>query len=304
MFAIGPVAPGGGVIFINPQMPGDVDCYTMNNDTGVWWEAPSQLAGTKAAESGGYYNYTGGDFVPSMAVRLPHTGIPDGDGVPGTRLWGDGLDGFGNGVPDPVGSSILMLPLALQGFQWNGTDFEQLIAVPMPMVLTTGVAYDIVNQPNPHDGIPYGSSLDGANSTEVGVPWDPMFKVVTYVNAWSNLLYSVNPDYDNDGIPDWEGWPVDPGPAARLYFTADLFYEYVEKKVNTDYAIADITCDNKVDVMDLLLAGLSFASQDESFFLGNQAADPRFDARADFDGDGVITSMDVLAIGLDFGKTL
>jgi hypothetical protein len=224
MFAIGPVAPGGGVIFINPQMPGDVDCYTMNNDTGVWWEAPSQLAGTKAAESGGYYNYTGGDFVPSMAVRLPHTGIPDGDGVPGTRLWGDIYDGFGDGQPDPVGSSILMLPLALQGYEWNGTDFEQLIAIPMPMVLTTGVAYDIVNQPSGHDGIPYGSSLDGVNSTEVGVPWDPEFKSVTYVNAWSNLLYSVNPDYDNDGIPDWEGWPDPIPPNLRLYFTADLFY--------------------------------------------------------------------------------
>jgi hypothetical protein len=74
--------------------------------------------------------------------------------------------------------------------------------------------------------------------------------------------------------------------------------------VNTDYAIADITCDNRVDVMDLLLAGISFGSEDESFFLGNMVADPKFDPRADFDGDGVITSMDVLAIGLDFGKTL
>ena len=296
---------GGGLIFINPYMPGDVDCYTFNNDTGVYWTDPSQLAGTKAAESGGHYNGVTGDFVPSFASRFPAGGY---DGVPGTRLWGDVGDGFGDGQPDPLGSSILMLPLIMMGNEWNGTHWDPKLAIPMPMVLTTGAAFDVVAQPE--------SNVYGLSSTEVGMPWefislgaswdDPKaFAKVIYVCAWSNMLYTVNPDDDGDGVPDAEE-------GTGYYYTVDQFYEYAEKKVREDVVIADINCDQTVTISDIVIGALAFGAEDEG--LGRDglpgtaddkpAADPNFDARADLSGDGLITIVDLVRMAVDFGKTI
>ena len=311
-FYLLPLAAGSGVIFINPYMPGDVDCYVMNNDTGVWWDAPSPLAGTKAAETGGHYKYLLGDFSPPMASRFPSAGL---DGVPGTALWGDPADGFGDGVPDPKGSSILMLPVLFYSEEWNGTHWNPLLNVPMPLVFTTGVVQDTVNQPE--------SNLHGVVMTETGMPWECMsecapwddpeaFIKVIYACAWSNMLYSLSPDYDGDCTPDYEGFPDPIPPASGRYYTIDSAYVFTEKKVRADVAIMDINCDQEVDIYDLVMAGVAFGTQDEG--LGDDGipftaddkpvADAKYDPRADLDCDGHITIMDVLAIAMDFGEKI
>ena len=313
-----PGVSGSGVIFINPYMPGDVDVLTFNNDTGVFWGAGSQLAGKFAAASGGWFDLTTMDFVPGMAARFPSTGA---DPIPGNALWGDPLDGFGDGVPDPKGSSILMLPLLLLGDEWNGTDWEPTIFSPLPMVLTTAKAYDIVAQPE--------SALYGLNSTEQGEPWeftqtcldwdDPKaFVKVTYVAAWSDMLYCLNPDEDGDGAPD-------PEPDTGWTYTLDSFWEYEEQKVRADQVICDINCDKVVNIKDIAICCKAFGSWDEGLgvnhaYIGDanpntpgdntKAADPRYDARADVSdidnerGYGTINIYDLVTIALDFGKTL
>ena len=311
-FTLMPLAPGGGVIFINPQMPGDVDCYTMGNDTGVYWDASSPLAGQFAAPSGGHFKYLLGDFSPPMAARFPSAGL---DGLPGTGLWGDPADGFGDGVPDPKGSSILMLPVLFYGEEWNGTAWEPLLNVPMPLVFTTGVTQASVNQP--------GSNLHGAVLTETGMPWECMsecapwddpkaFIKVIYACAWSNMLYSLSPDYDGDCTPDYEGFPDPIPPATGMYYTVDSVYSFVEKKVRADVVIMDINCDQEVDIYDLVIAGVAFGAEDEGIgddlipFTADDmpVADPNYDPRADLDCDGHITIMDVLAIAMDFGEKI
>jgi len=184
----------------------------------------------------------------------------------------------------------------------------------MPLVLTTGVAYDHVLEHGgymhvpPPPGVPHpepGSVLNCLSSTEKGMPWENLSKgaavadpkafiKVVYVAAWSNLLYCMNPDDNGDGIPDPD--------ATGMWYTVDVFWEYEEKKVRTDVAIADINWDQEVDIFDLVLIGVAFGSKDEGFM--KPVADPNFDSRADLDGDGWITSMDVLAVGLDFGKKI
>jgi len=296
---------GSGVIFISPYMPGDVDCYTFNNDTGVYWDAPSQRVGQRAAYSGGQYKPLLGDFSPPMLARFPS---PGADGVPGTALWGDLLDGFGDGVPDPVGSSILMIPLIMMGDEWTGTAWETKLAVPMPMVLTTGVAYDLVSQPE--------SNLFGLASIEVGEPWrnlalggswsDPKaFIKVTYVCAWSNLLYCLNPDDNGDCVPD-------PEDVTGRYYTVDFFYEFKEIKVRQDVAIPDINNDNTVNIQDIVIAALAFGKEDEG--LGRDGIpgtaddkllpDVGFDPRADLTRDGYVNILDLVRIAIAFGATL
>jgi len=315
------VAPGSGVIFINPAMPGDVDVLAFNNDTGVYWGSDtlgaSPLAGQFAAASGGYYNLTGGDWVPSMTARFPSPGL---DGVPGTSFWGDPADGFGDGVPDPKGSSILMLPLVLFGDEWNATTmtWDSKIFVPQPLVLTTGRAFDEVTQWGATP--PEQCYLYGTNSTEVGEPWDfcfdclpwddpKAFVTVTYVAAWSNLAYCVNPDDDNDGNPD-------PEQPSGLFYTIDSFYEYKETKVRVDntllQVVADITGDRVCDIVDLTIGGLAMWSQDEGLGLDGVpgtaddkfAADPDYDARADMNCDGLIDIFDLTRIAIDIGQTI
>jgi hypothetical protein len=296
---------GHGVIFINPGMPGDVDCYTYNLDAGVFWNAPSQLAGQPAAASGGQYKPLLGDFDPPLLARFPSPGV---DGVPGTRLWGDPLDGFGDGVPDPVGSSILMLPFVMMGDEWNGAAWVPTLAVPMPMVLTTGVAYDVVAQPE--------SNLYGLASLEVGDAWDTIstghpwdhpkaFIKVTYVCAWSNLLYCINPDDDGDCMPN-------PEDVTLRYYTVDMFYEFAETKVRTDVVVPDINNDNTVNIQDIVIAALAFGKEDEG--LGRDGipgtADDKllpdlgFDPRADLTHDGYVNIIDLVKIAVAFGATL
>jgi len=292
MFVIKAMAPGEGVIFINPAMPGDVDCYTVNKDTGVWWAPPSQMAGTKAANSGGYYNSTTGDFDPPMASRFPGGGA---DGIPGTRLWGDPLEGFGDGNPDPVGSSILMLPLALLGYEWNATvGWELTIFTPMPLVLTTGKAYDHVDEP--------ASGLYCMSSTEEGKPWDASRIRVTYVAAWSNLLYCLNPDKCKEGWA-WNGTAcvrVPEEPPTGMYYCVDFFYEYSETKVLVGHEIPDVNDDDLIDIFDVVTCAIAYGSHDEGF--GKKVADHKYNPRVDMNCDGVIDIADIVIIAVAFGR--
>ena len=248
---------GYGWIFLNAT--GDVDCYTFNNCTGVYWKSPSPKAGEKAASTG----------------ALPGVGS---DGVAGTLD-----DGFGNGTADPRGSSILMLNSMMHVDYWDSVTarWKVLIAAPWPQVFTTGTTYDIVIEP--------ASDLNGVNSTEEGEPWEflagldhpgqqvpyvhPQWNAyVTYACAWSVLNYETT-------LGD-----------------LDVIFQIVEKKVRDDCVIADIDCNELVDIVDIIICALAFGSTPD---------DPNWDPRADVaDPRRLVDIRDLVRIAIDFGERL
>lgn len=272
------VAPGGGWLYTGPLLA-DVDVIVSNNASGVYWGAHPTMGASPLA----------GQLAAPFGMNFPS---PGADGLPGTFLsLGDPFDGFGNGAIDGPGSSVLFLPTVwtVHGYNETTTGWDLLFGAPLPVVMTTAIAYDVVQKP--------GSYLDGANSTEVGAPWqfvasgalwnsthkDTKCNVkVTYACAWSQL----------DVV-------LDPGPP---YIALDIFYEIWEKKVRDDVVIADTNCDQIVDIVDLVICGVAFGSRDEG--LGYPAADSKFDARADMNGDGFIDISDVVRIAIDFGKEI
>jgi hypothetical protein len=167
--------------------------------------------------------------------------------------------------------------------------------------MTTGTAYEIVVEPT--------SEIDGTYSTEVGEPWEflagldhPQYgdvphdhpkwnAYVTYVCSWSMLEIETAPG------------------------DLDLLYKIVEKKVRDDptVLIADINCDEIVDIFDQVICSEAFGFRDEGPGPDGvpetpddkPAADSNFDARADVsDPRGSIDIYDVVRIVTDFGKKL
>jgi len=256
-----------GWIFLNASK-GDVDCYTYNTDDGVYWHTPSGVSSTDRDSH----------VVPAPSGASPKTGtkaagtgaLPDvgSDGVGGTAD-----DGFGNGALDPAGSSIVLVPTTMHVDFWTGSAWTLLFESPWPQVLTTANVYDIVIE-NPPD-----NELDGWNVTETGKPWeflagldqagqgpvpyghDKWNAYVTYVCAWSVI------------------------DQATALGELDVIFAIKEKKVREDVVISDADCNQLVNILDILVAAVAFGCNDEKF--GNPVADPKYDARADFDGNGL-----------------
>jgi len=280
---------GYGWIFLNDSY-GDVDCYTFGNDTGVGWEYPSGKAGQLAALRG----------------QLPSNGT---DGVAGTKD-----DGFGDGTKDKRGSSILMLLGGMHVDYWGLVsagpppvyDWKLLFESPWPQVFTTGTSYHIVRE-LPLQPPGSENALNGWNSTETGQPWEFF--------AGLDTGYKVN-----YGHPKWNAyvtyvcaWSVLDLPTTMNEL--DVVLQVVERKVREDCVIGDVDGNELVDSMDILVAGLAFGAEDEGAGsdgipdTGDQGdrrnASPNYDARGDISDDrGVIDSMDILVMGLDFGSEL
>jgi hypothetical protein len=275
---------GYGWIFLNASTS-DVDSYTFNNDTGVWWHTPTGVGAPSGAS-------------PLSGQRAANTGaLPDvgPDGIGGTAD-----DGFGNGTPDPAGSSILLMPSTMHVDFWDGADWTLLFESPWPQVFTTENAYDIVIEDPPDN------ELDGWNSTETGFPWEFLAGLdqaglgpvphghekwnayVKYVCAWS--------------VIDQETALGD----------LDVIFQIEQKAVREDVVIADADCNQKVNILDILVAAVAFGSADEGPGADGTpgtpddkpVADPNFDARADMDGSGLINILDILAMAVDFGKQI
>ena len=253
---------------------GDVDSYTYGDNSGVYWGPESPLhANEKAADPG----------------ELPSPGT---DGVAGTDD-----DGFGDGTVDPAGSSILYLPSTLTTLYWDGTAWRDLFAAPWPQVFTTGTVYDII--------IEEASELNGENYTAKGDPWE-------FLAGLDHPGQDV--DWDQ---PNWNAyvtyacsWSV--LDIATALGDLDVVFETVEKMVREDLVIADINCDEAVDIFDIVTCSKAFGTQDEGpgpdglCDTGDDkpVADDGFDAKADIKPNGVIDIFDIVAISKDFGEAI
>jgi len=252
---------------------GDVDCYTYGDNSGVYWGPESPLADQKAGNPG----------------ELPS---PGDDGVAGTDD-----DGFGDGTADPAGSSILYVPSTLTTLYWDGTAWRDLFSTPWPQVFTTGTVYDIITEE--------ASEINGVSYTAKGEPWEFLAGLdhsgqdvdwgqancnayVTYVCSWSVLDVST-------ALGD-----------------LDVIFETVEKIVREDLVIADINCDETVDIFDVVTCAKAFGTEDEGpgpdglceTADDKPVADAGFDAKADIKPNGLIDIFDIVAIAKDFGKAI
>jgi len=301
-----PGSDGMGWLYLLPGIA-DVDIYTVNtfiNNTApppynvtnppeipiALWTGPSPMNGTPAATPLPPFNST---------YPFPYVGA---DGLPGFLPTSD--DGFGDGVPDLAGSSVLFLPLQMSVESWNGTAWVFTFGGPFVLPMTTGTAFDMVVAP--------GRALDGTIKMFTGAPWDANKKFVTYAYAWSFIQY-----YLSDGPP-----------IVKL----DLIYGGTEKKVKEGLVIADISCDNLVNIQDIVIAALAFGTADEGspatpgydptgegewpgpyppympapWFVDAQPnlEGGAFDARADLNNDGIIDIVDLVTIAIDFGESV
>ena len=268
---------------------GDVDCYTFNNDTGVYWDAP-----------GDPYGFNG--TLAALTGELPD---PGPDGVAGTSD-----DGFGDGTPDPVGSSILCLNTTLFVELHDGTAWNTLFEAPWPQVMTTAVAYDIINEP--------ASVINGANSTEVGEPWE----FLAGLDHPGKDKIPHTGDEDEYEVPYghakwnayvtyacvWSALNVD-----TIMGDLDIIWQILEKKVREDCVIGDVNCDEKVNIKDIGVCGKAFGARDEGIGPDGipwtdddmEVADPNFDARGDLiKPRAKINIKDIGRIGKDFGAKL
>jgi len=271
---------GYGWVFLNRT--GDVDCYTLSDNTGVYWQTPSLKNGEKAADTGA---------LPS----------PGPDGVAGT-----GDDGFGDGTPDPPGSSILYLPTWLNWEYYGGAGvgWQPLFTVPWPQILTTGTAYNVVGEPT--------SEIDRHWNATNGEPWE----------------FYAGLDHPCCKVP-WEPWGPGAPPEWHAYVTyacvwsvleintpfglVDMLYKVEERLVREDVMIADVSGDEVCNIVDIVIAALSFEQRDEGpgpdyeYYTADdkKASDPKYDARGDLRPTfGLVNIVDIVRIALDFDKKL
>jgi hypothetical protein len=257
---------GYGWVFLNET--GDVDCYTFNDDTGVYWGPESPESGELAAAAG----------------QLPSNGT---DGVAGTAD-----DGFGDGTPDPPGSSIIMLPSWVR-CEWAepAGSYSLLFDVSWPVVFTTGTAYDIVDED--------ASQLDGVNATRTGKPWE----------------FYAGLDHPSDQVPWGYGYCNAYATYACCWSMLDLYtadfgdldvmFAILYKLMREDCVVADIKGENEeVDIFDVRRAAKAYGTFDESF-PDKANADALFDAAADWkDPRGEISIFDIRRVAKDYGLKL
>ena len=252
---------------------GDVDSYSYGDNNGVYWGPESSFADQKAADPG----------------ELPD---PGPDGVAGTDD-----DGLGDGTTDPAGSSVLYLPTTLHTLYWDGTTWRELFSAPWPQTLTTGTSYHIVIEP--------ASEIDGVDSTAEGEPWE-------FLAGLDHEGQDV--DWDH---PSWNAyvtyacsWSV--LDVSTALGDLDVVFKTVEKKVREDLVIADINCDETVDIFDVVTCAKAFGTGDEGpgpdglcdTDDDKPVADEGFDGKADIKPDGLIDIFDIVSISKDFGKTI
>jgi len=186
------------------------------------------------------------------------------DDIPGTPD-----DAIGRGDPDgpnPPGSSLMFLPTTMLVTYWDGVGWVPLFGSPWPQLLTTGTAHDIVNEP--------GSAIDGEEHTVTGEPWE----------------FIAGLDHPGQQVP-WK------------HEKCNAYVTYVCCWSVMDCVIADIDCNELVDIVDIVICALAFGAQDEGF--GVPVADPNFDARGDLaDVRGLIDIVDIVKIAINFGWQL
>jgi hypothetical protein len=241
----------------------DVDCHTFSNNTGVYWRAPSPMVGQQAALPGEF---------PSLGP----------DSIPGT-----GDDGFGDGTPDPPGSSVIFLPTTLTTDYWTGIGWSPLFSSPWPQILTTGTTYAIVDEPE--------SELNGIDATGEGQPWeflaglDHPGQIVDWGDPMCNAYVHT--------ACCWAILETDT-PLGLL----DVIFKTVLKYVRQDLVIADVNCDEIVDIYDAIILANSFGAYDEDWEI--PYADPKYNAGVDIKPDGIIDIYDAIILAGTFGEEI
>jgi hypothetical protein len=261
---------------------GAVDYDVYNNNTGVYTSLNEELlAGPVDITHPAYEAAGAGKPIGPCLQEL--RGFDDIPGTPDDPIGRGDPDG-----PNPPGSSLMYLPTNMLVTYWDGVEWLPLFGSPWPQLLTTGTATDTV--------IETASDINGESTTVTGEPWEflagldhPGQQVswkhekcnayVTYVCCWS----------------------------VMDTFTAlgdlDVRFHMIEKKVRDDCVIADIDCNELVDIVDIVITALAFGALDEGF--GNPVADPNFDARGDLsDARGEIDIVDIVRIAINFGWQL
>ena len=255
----------------NPIL-GDVDIYTFNNDTGVYWLSPSPKAGELAAPTG---------QPPS----------PGPDGIPGTCD-----DGFGNCTADPPGSSVTIIPATLTvETSFDNATWSPLFEVPWPLIFTTATAYDIVNEPT--------SVLNGVDYEVDGEPWEFLAGIDHKAEGW-NVTWKH---------PKCNAYVIHACAWSVLNTTSemgivDAIYYTKAKLVREDCIIADVNCDEKVNIKDIGVCGKAFGAEEQFYPPPNwdkPFPDPHWDPHGDLiKPRGKVNIKDIGRIGKDFGAKL
>ena len=277
---------------------GAVDLEVFNNLTGVYTFGPDGVDGTQDDEllAGptsveGYAAGAGPPIGPCLQeLRGP-------DKIPGTPD-----DPIGRGDPDgpnAPGSAIMYLPTTMVVTFWSGGQWNLLYTSPWPQLLTTGRAYDKVIEP--------ASPINGLEATQEGHPWE-------FFAGVDHSEYDPVPwkdKYCNAYVKYASAWSVlnVQTPMGRN----DVISEVHEKSVREDLVIADVNCDELVDIVDIVICALAFGAEDE--YVGpdgipmtgddKQVADFNYDARGDLTPTrGLIDIVDIVRIAINFGWQL
>jgi len=255
------------------------------------------------------------------ALAAYRGGFPDigPDLVPGTSD-----DGFGDGTPDPAGSSVLYLPtklLVLYDVTATG-DWQPLFMAPFPMVLTTATAFDFVNEPTSAiHGCPINSVNDPNNQPPspiavnphggpiTGQPWPgpwpkeapKSISFVKYVCSWSILkivtaLGFLDTSYEN---AEWK--IIENCPVITPAYPPGTQTGYQWMKGDGDLTNSP----GKVDYNDLFGLADAYGSNDEKWVYGllpGPPADPNYDARFDFDGTSKVDFNDLFQLADNYGN--
>ena len=275
---------------------GAVDLEVFNNLTGVYTFGPDGVNGNQDDELlAGPTNIQGHAAGAGPPIGPCLQLLVGPDGIPGTAD-----DPIGRGDPDgsnPPGSAIMYLPTTMIVTFWTGTEWTLLYTSPWPQLLTTGTASDKVIEPL--------SKINGLEATQQGHPWE-FFGTVDHPEhvPWKDK-------YCNAYVKFASAWSVlnVQTPMGRN----DVISEVHEKSVREDLVIADIDCNELVDIVDIVITALAFGAEDE--YIGpdgipmtgddKQVADFNYDARGDLTTTrGLIDIVDIVRIAINFGWQL
>lgn len=280
----------------NPIL-GDVDIYTFANSTGTYFLGPDMT------------NHTADDVRVTGPYEFhnpePHLwgNCTGPDGIPGTCD-----DPFGDGTPDPAGSAILFYSLLVELDLYFGTppfpEWGPMVRIPFQIMLCTATANgSVIDSENPitgygaqHEGHPYEFMASGCAR-----PPDPKARVYAeYAAVWYTLDC---PSYVGD---------------CQL-ISCDYAYDHrMDHKL-----VGDIDDDWIVTWMDLSYLGASYGGVASGYPLWSMASafayllgpypnalktsvyqSPWYNSRADLDGDGKVTWMDLSWLGVNYNKQI
>jgi len=261
----------------------------------------------------------GSNFPDQLAAY--RGGFPDigPDLVPGTAD-----DGFGDGTPDPAGSSVLFLPtkLLVQFDMTGAGNWKPLFLSPFPMILTTETAFSFINEPtslihgcplnsvnDPNNQPPSPIAVNPHGGPITGQPWPgpwpkdapESISFVKYVNSWSILEIVTALGFLDTNYETTEWKIIENCPVTTPAYPPGTQTGYTWMKGDGDLTNSP----GKVDYNDLFGLADAYGSNDEKWVSGvtpGPPADPNYDARFDFDGTSKVDFNDLFQLADNYGN--